>query len=393
MAFLEWGEDARRLVAERPVFDAHADSLQRALDLGHDLGARGPGHLDLERGRQGGLGALVFVSWVDPKFIDAGPHGARDRTRGLLGEFHRLIERHPEAVGFAGNGVAADSLRRSGRVAGIPGIEGGHSIEESLDELEWFFERGVRVMTLVWNNHLSWIRSCQPGAGSHVPEGLSEFGRSVVRRMNRLGMVVDLSHAGERSFYDTLEVATAPVIASHSGCKAICDHQRNLTDDQLRALARQGGVVGIVFCMPFLSRAAGAEDQRLRETPGYKALADPNSTLEFLRQSDYLQLHAAPLEADVVVDHICHAVEVAGIDHVGLGSDYDGIQRTPRGLEGAECYGTLAELLLRRGFSVQDVRKVLGLNMQRVFAAATGPGTRAATQGLVSLSTPPFVSA
>jgi membrane dipeptidase len=393
MAFLEWGEDARRLVAERSVFDAHADSLQRALDLGHDLGARGPGHLDLERGRQGGLGALVFVSWVDPKFIDAGPHGARDRTRGLLGEFHRLIERHPEAVGFAGNGIAAESLRRSGRVAGIPGIEGGHSIEESLDELEWFFERGVRVMTLVWNNHLSWIRSCQTGAGSHVPEGLSEFGRSVVRRMNRLGMVVDLSHAGERSFYDTLEVATAPLIASHSGCKAICDHQRNLTDDQLRALARQGGVVGIVFCMPFLSRAAGAEDQRLRETPGYKALADPNSTLEFLRQSDYLQLHAAPLEADVVVDHICHAVEVAGIDHVGLGSDYDGIQRTPRGLEGAECYGTLAELLLRRGFSVQDVRKVLGLNMQRVFAAATGPGTQAATQALVSLSTPPFVSA
>jgi membrane dipeptidase len=390
---LELGPAALALVAERPVFDAHADSLQRALDLGHDLGVAGEGHLDLERGRAGGLGTLVFVSWVDPKFIEAGPHGARDRTRGLLAEFHRLIERHPARVGFAGNAVQAEAVRRRGAVAGIPGIEGGHSIEASLGELEWFFERGVRVLTLVWNNHLAWIRSCQPDAGAGIPEGLSEFGRSVVRRMNRLGMVVDVSHAGERSFYDVLETSTVPVIASHSGCKALSDHQRNLTDDQLRALADHGGVVGIVFCTPFLSRAAGAEDQRVRATAEYKALVDANSTREFLLQSEFLQRHAAPLPAEIVVDHICHAVDVAGIDHVGLGSDYDGIQRTPLGLESAACYGWIAERLLARGFSVADARKVLGLNMQRVFAAATGPGTQAATQPLVSLSTPTVVSA
>lgn len=376
---------AAALTAERLVFDAHADSLQRALDLGDDLGTEGGGHLDLVRGARGGLGSLVFVSWVDPRFIQRGPHGARDRTRGLLSEFHRLAERHPERVRFAGNGPALDAARRAGATAGIPGIEGGHSIEESLDELDWFFERGVRVLTLVWNNHLRWIRSCQPGADATIPEGLSDFGRSVVRHMNRLGMVVDLSHAGERSFYDALETTSMPAIASHSACKALSPHARNLTDDQLRALAQNGGVVGVVFCTPFLSCDAGEEDRRLRETEGYRAIQDANDTRQFVLQSDYLQRHAAPLEADVVVDHICHAVDVAGIDHVGLGSDYDGIQRTPRGLESASCYGRIAELLLRRGFSTDETRKVLGGNMQRVYARVTGQGTHAADMALVPL--------
>lgn len=380
------GGQAAKLILQRPVFDAHADSLQRALDLDHDLGVAGPGHLDVERGARGGLGSLVFVSWVDPKFIEQGPHGARDRTRGLLGEFHRLIQRHPDRVGFAGNGALLEQARDRGALAGIPGIEGGHSIEERLDELDWFFERGVRVLTLVWNNHLSWIRSCQPGAADSVPAGLSEFGRSVVRHMNQLGMLVDLSHAGERSFYDTLEVSTRPVIASHSGCKAVCDHQRNLSDDQLRALAAHDGVVGIVFCTPFLSIEAGAEDRRLRESSAYRAIRDANETREFMLQSDFLQREARPLPAEIVIEHICHAVEVAGIDHVGIGSDFDGIQRTPQGLESAACYGLIAERLLQRGFSPADVHKVLGLNMQRVFAAATGAGTHAATASLVSFS-------
>jgi membrane dipeptidase len=374
---------ATQLTAERLVFDAHADSLQRALDLGEDLGVEGSGHLDIERGRRGGLGSLVFVSWVDPKYIDAGEHGARDRTRGLLREFHRLKDRHPSRVQFAGNAQLASAAYSSGALAGIPGIEGGHSIENSLDNLDWFFERGVRVLTLVWNNHLSWIRSCQPGAGAGIPEGLSDFGRSVVRHMNQLGMVVDLSHAGEQSFYDALDVSTKPVIASHSCCKAVNNHQRNLSDDQLRALARQGGVVGIVFCTPFLSLEAGAEDRRLRESAAYKAIKDPNETREFVLQSEFLQREARPLAADVVVEHICHAIEIAGIDHVGLGSDYDGIQRTPSGLENAGCYGLLVDLLLRRGLSAADVRKVLGQNMQRVYAQVTGAGTHAATAALV----------
>ncbi len=374
---------ARALLARRPVFDAHVDSLQRQLDLEHDIGTRTSGHLDLVRGREGGLGSMVFVNWVDPKYIAPELGGAKLRTRKLLREFHQLLRAHPEEVAFAGNGRLLRETRVAGKLAGIPGIEGGHSIEESLDELVWFFERGVRVLTLVWNNHLSWIRSCQPGAGPEVPPGLSEFGRSVVRTMNELGMLVDLSHAGEQSFFDALETTSKPVIASHSGCKALHGHPRNLTDEQLRALKHNGGVVGIVFCVPFLSAQGQAEDARWRESEGFKALAGRNATELFLRQGEYLQEKAEPLPLEVVVEHIEHVVEVAGIEHVGLGSDFDGILRTPQGLEDASCYGNLVEKLFERGFGEDEVLAICGGNMERVFAQATGPGTRAETAQLV----------
>ncbi|MBL8860861.1 MAG: dipeptidase [Planctomycetes bacterium] len=374
------------LLARRPVFDAHVDSLQRQLDLGHDLGTRTRGHLDLVRGRAGGLGAVVLVNWVDPKHIAEGPGGARRRTQALLGQFHALASKHADQIAWAGNGELLDAARASGRIAGIPGIEGGHSLEGSLGDLERFFAHGVRVLTLVWNNHLDWIRSCQSGAGAGVPDGLAPFGRAVVRRMNELGMLVDLSHAGERSFYDALEATARPVIASHSGCQALHAHQRNLTDDQLRALAANGGVVGIVFCTAFLKDEAQREDARWRASPAFQAIAGPNDTEVFLRQGEWLQAHAEPLPMSVVVDHIVHACSVAGVDHVGLGSDYDGIGRTPQGLEDAGCYGRIAEALVERGFGLADVAKVLGGNMERVFRAVTGPGTAAAGAELAPLA-------
>jgi membrane dipeptidase len=382
---LDFAARARALALERPVFDAHADSLQLACDLGRDLAERGSGQLDLVRGREGGLGELVCVCWADAKY--AATHGAsRARTRELLAAFHRQIAARPEALAWAGNGALARAARARGAVAGIPGIEGGHSIEESLDELEAFFRHGVRVLTLVWNNHLSWIRSCQAGAGAHVPEGLSDFGRAVVRRMNELGMLVDLSHAGRRSFHDALEVSDKPVIASHSGCSSLHDHPRNLDDIQLRALAANGGVVGIVFCTAFLDARSREAQRASSEDPRYKALAGANDTELFLRQGEWLQAHLPPLRPERVADHVCHAVETAGIDHVGLGSDFDGILHAPEGLADARGYPRLAEILLARGFGEDDVRKVLGGNMRRVFDAATGPGSAAATATLEPLS-------
>ncbi len=371
------------------VFDAHVDSLQRQLDLGHDLGARTAGHLDLVRGRAGGLSSVVLVNWVDPKHIQEGPGGALRRTQALLGQFHALARAHPDRLRWAGNGEMLTAAHRAGAIAGIPGIEGGHSIEGHLGNLEWFFDHGVRVLTLVWNNHLAWIRSCQPGAGAGVPEGLDAFGRSVVRCMNELGMLVDVSHAGERSFFDILDATTRPVIASHSGCKALHGHQRNLTDEQLRALAGNGGVVGVVFCPAFLKDEAQQAENAVRQSDAFKAIAGPNDTDVFLRQSEYLQEHVEPLSVDVVVDHIEHAITVAGIDHVGIGSDYDGIGRTPAGLEDASCYGSIAERLRARGFAAPDVRKVMGGNMERVFARATGPGTAAHARALAALGPAP----
>jgi membrane dipeptidase len=362
---------------EFAVFDAHVDSLQRQLDLGQDLGGRTEGHLDLVRGQAGGLTTAVFVCWVDPKYIAPESRGARARAEALLREFHVLARHHPDRLRFAGNGPMLEAAHAAGAIAGVPGIEGGHAIEEDLETLQSLFLGGIRVLTLVWNNHLSWIRSCRDGAGPEIPVGLSAFGRDVVRAMNELGMLVDLSHAGERSFYDALEASSAPVIASHSGCHALHGHPRNLTDDQLRALAGNGGVVGIPFCVAFLSREAQEEDARLRTTPGYLAIQGRNDTDLSLQQGRFLQREAAPLPIDRVLDHLVHAVEIAGIDHVGIGSDYDGIGRTPRGLEDASCYGALTGRLLARGFGPEDVAKVMGGNFHRLFAQVTGPGTLA----------------
>ena len=381
-AEIELDPAVRALVRELPVFDAHVDSLQRQLDLAHDLGTCTRGHLDLVRGRAGGLGAVVLVNWVDPKFIPAEHGGARRRTLALLGEFHALLRAHTDQLAWAGNGELLRAAKRADRIAGIPGIEGGHSLEGKLENLVQFFELGVRVLTLVWNNHLPWIRSCQAGAGPEVPAGIDAFGREVVQTMNELGMLVDVSHAGERAFFEILETTRKAVIASHSGCKALHGHQRNLTDDQLRALARNGGVVGIVFCTAFLKDEAQAEDARLRESAEYKAITGANDSDVFLKQGEFLQQRATPLALDVVLDHVCHAAEVAGVAHVGLGSDYDGIGRTPQGLEDASCYGRIAAGLLDRGFARADVLAILGGNMERAFAAATGPGTRAATEKL-----------
>lgn len=237
----------------------------------------------------------------------------------------------------------------------------------------------------MWNNHLAWIRSCQGGAGAGVPEGLSDFGREVVRRMNALGIVVDLAHAGERAFFDVLETSSRPVIASHSGCRSLHDHPRNLSDEQLRALAQHGGVAGIVFHPGFLDARARAEEARVRALPEYTGLAGSPPAARFLAQQQVMRARATPLLAERLVEHVVHAVKVAGVEHVGLGSDYDGIERGPEWLEDARGYPVLAELLARRGFGDAELLQILGGNMERVFLAATGAGTAACRARIVTI--------
>ena len=360
------------------VFDAHVDSIQKALDLGQDLGVRGSGHLDLARGREGGLGAVVLVSWCDPAFMEPEGSGATERTRRLVGEVQALSRRHPDRATLVTDGETLAAARAAGHIALIAGIEGGHPIANSLEELERFHAQGVRVLTLVWNNHLGWVRSCQDGAGPQVPAGLSDFGRDVVRRMNELGMLVDLSHAGERAFHDALETSARPVIASHSCCKALHDHPRNLTDEQLRALGQAGGVCGIAFLPGFLDAEAREDEMRARTLPEFKAIDAGNDTATLIAQGEFLQREVVPCSMDVIVRHIVHAIGVAGVQHVGLGSDYDGIDHVVQGLEGASCYPRLAHALQGAGLSTEEIAGVLGDNMARAFAAATrgaGPVT------------------
>jgi len=317
------------------------------------------------------LASVVFVTWVDPVYEDYGPEAVFKRTEALLNTLDKLVARDPNQIRQVTSGAELDAAHRAGCLAAIAGIEGGHSIGESLETLEYFHGRGVRMMTLVWNNHLPWIRSCQFGAGDDIPHGLSDFGRDVVRRMNELGMVVDVSHAAEKSFYDVLETSSQPVVASHSGCRALHDHPRNLSDRQLKDLAEAGGVVGIVFCTAFLDAEAAVIERAERQSDAYRALDHPIETALFHLQADHLQGELKPLPIGCVVDHILHAVEICGIEHVGIGSDFDGIQRRPEGLEDASCYPHLADALRKRGLDESDVRAVMGGNMERVFRAVT----------------------
>ncbi|MHC4378221.1 MAG: dipeptidase [Planctomycetota bacterium] len=356
---------AAALLASQPAFDAHTDALQRQLDLGHDLGTVTPGQFDLVRAKRGGLGSVVLVCWVDPAFE---PDGSAARARALMQAGRELAAGHPDKLRLCRTNADLDAAHAGGQVAGFLGIEGGHALENSMEQLERLAEEGLRCLTLVWNNHLPWIRSCMPDAGADIPEGLSPFGRDIVKRMHQLGVMVDLSHAGERSFYDALEVAERPMIASHSGCKALHDHPRNLDDAQLKALGAAGGVVGIVFHPGFLDADARAEEMRVRKLPAYRAIEDDGSTKNHLAHGEIMQREAAPLAIERVAEHIEHAMELAGPQSVGIGSDFDGIERGPVGLEEATGYVRMAECLLGRGMDPEHVAGVLGGNMQRAFS-------------------------
>ncbi|MDF1798440.1 MAG: membrane dipeptidase [Planctomycetota bacterium] len=400
------------------VFDAHVDSVLRSVDLGQDLGLTTPGHLDLVRGRAGGLGAVVLTAWCEPRFVAPGDPGATrapapawhapaelrppgwdptaiapdleplpgtggafQRTRLLVEAGRALTQRHPDQACLALNGHDLAEARQDGRVAVILGIEGGHAIESSLTKLGCFHELGVRLMTLVWNNHLPWIRSCRPvpdDLGFEPPAGLSAMGHEVVERMNELGMLVDLSHASDQAFADTLGVSRAPVLASHSGCRSLHDHPRNLTDAQLRQLGDAGGCVGVVFHGGFLSAEAAAADAAIYARPDYRAIGQEpgtelhaNGAARWQAKCAFHQREAAPFSVELVADHVLHAVDHAGLDAVGIGSDFDGIPRTPDELRSAADYPRLADALVRRGMTSAAVDAVLGENLARLFTTVT----------------------
>ncbi|MEZ6014695.1 MAG: dipeptidase [Planctomycetota bacterium] len=353
------------------VFDGHVDALQRSLDLGHDLAGRTPGHFDLPRAHAGGVGAVVLTAWIDAPFA-ATPGASKARAEAILAEGHALAAAAPAACMLVRNGRDLDRARSEGRVGVILGIEGGHALEDDPQNLEHFHGLGVRVLTLTWNNHLPWARSCQAGAGPEVPAGLSDVGRGIVRRMGELGMVVDLSHAGEQTFYDALDVPGPPPIASHSCCRALADHPRNLSDAQLRALAQRGGLLGVTFVTTFLDEVERAAEGVLRAEDGYRDLGALPLTEAMMRRGDWLQARMPAFPLDRVIDHVLHAVDLMGAEHVALGSDFDGIERRPAGLDGADGFPVLEAALAARGVPQADRAAILGGNLERVFRAVTG---------------------
>ena len=352
------------------VIDTHADTAQRFADEGWDFTAElGDGHLNLETARGGALGAEFFAIWPEPR-SSAGRFALR--ALELIDAVQEQVRRAPAQLRLC---VSADDIvaaRNEGRFAVLIGIEGGHAIEDSLALLRTYFRLGARYMTLTWANSIAWAGSSGDEGSAR---GLTDFGREVVREMNRLGMAVDISHVSDATFADVLAIAKAPVLASHSCARALTNAPRNLTDDQLRAVARSRGAVMVNFYAAFIDeswRMAWAADGPEREKAhaaleaeySQRGLTAPYAAVTALDREFARRVPRPPLGS--LIDHIDYVAKVAGIDHVGLGSDFDGISALPEGIDSAADLPKITAALQHRGYGPEELRKILGGNLLRV---------------------------
>jgi membrane dipeptidase len=365
------------------VIDTHADTPQRFVDENYDLGnpLKG-GNWNLESAKKGNLGAEFFSIWVEPSLYKG--QFAR-RTLVLIDAVKQQIAKHPDQLMFATSPEDIEKAHREHKIAALMGIEGGHSIEDSLALLRQYYALGVRYMTLTWSNSTSWADSSGDIDDTSIPHtdsGLTEFGKDVVYEMNRLGMMVDISHVADKTFYRALVISRAPVIASHSGARALCDAPRNMTDDMLRAVAVNGGVVQVNFYSAFVSQAY--RDAQKAQKPdvdravqAFKDKAKAESKEVTYEQVSKIQREYAdriprpPLSA--LIDQIDHIAKVAGVDHVGIGSDFDGVDgQLPEGIDSVGDLPKITAELMKRGYSAEDCRKILGGNLLRVFRQVEG---------------------
>jgi len=333
--------------------------------------------VDLPKARRGGLGGEFFSIWVDPQVYAAGP--AR-RALDLIDAVRAQVERHPRELSLATTAAQIEAARKSGKLAVLMGLEGGHALEGDLRMLRNFHRLGVRYMTLTWSNTNELGDSSGDIAKPEVKHhgGLSELGKKAVAEMNRLGMLVDVSHVADKTFFDAVEIARAPVIASHSSCRALTDHPRNMTDDMLRAVGRNGGVVMVNFFSGFVDEDFRKAFEALRPEED-KAIAAVNEKYKDdvaartkawfdVGQEFAARVPRPPLKS--LIDHIEHVARVAGVDHAGIGSDFDGIPSLPQGIDSAADLPKIAAELRKRGFSQADVGKIFSGNILRVMRAA-----------------------
>jgi membrane dipeptidase len=366
---------AERLYRDAIVIDTHNDMPSKILDDGYDADIRNPagfgphhGNTDLPRLVESGMTAEFMSAWVDAPY--ARQRGASFARAMLYVDTIRAFAlRHPDRLRLSTTATDVRTAKGEGKVAIFIGVEGGHAIEGSLEHLRELYAKGVRYMTLTWNNGNDWAGSSIGSNGTRTG-GLTPFGRTVVREMNRIGMLVDLSHVSDSTFADAIAVSTVPIIVSHSSARAINDVPRNLSDEQLRAVARNGGVVNVNFYSRFLDpvyrRRVEEVEQSIRarrRAPGGDA---PAAKARIDATRDSLLALIPPTPFGVLIDHIDHVARVAGVDHVGLGSDFDGVSALPEGMEDVTGLPRIAQALLDRGYSDDDIHKMLGGNMLRV---------------------------
>jgi membrane dipeptidase len=363
-------EKARKLHFSSIVVDTHDDTTQRFLDGKFDLGARSAaGSIDIPRMREGNLGAIFFSIWIPSKIT--GPE-AVNRALVQIDAVREQVRKHPNDLMLATTAAEVREARKQGKIAALMGVEGGHMINNDLGVLRSYAALGVRYMTLTHTGNTEWADASTDKAAHN---GLTDFGKDVVREMNRLGVIVDISHVSDKTFYDALEVSKAPLFASHSSCRAICDAPRNMTNQMMKDLAAKGGVVQINYHVGFLSqefrdaekanpelnKAISAEvTKRCGENEGCQLIEGDRITREYVEQGKLPRV-----DFTKIIEHIDHAVKVAGIDHVGLGSDFDGANM-PYGMEDASKLPKITEALVQKGYSEGDVKKILGENTLRV---------------------------
>jgi len=369
---------ARELHFQSIVIDTHDDTTQRLLDPKFDFGAiHSDGSVDIPRMRAGGLSAIFFSIWI-PGTV-TGPTAVQ-RALDQINAVREAVTRHPNDLVLC---TTADEIRRAkagGKIAVLMGVEGGHMINNSLANLDKFFALGVRYMTLTHTVNTDWADA---STDKPAHNGLTDFGKQVVREMNRLGMMVDISHVADKTFYDVLAVSKAPVIASHSSCRALCSAPRNMTDDMIKGLAAKGGVLQINYHIGFLSQqfqdVSKAHPELGKEIEAEsKKRCGENEACQLIEADKItrdmvVQGKLPRVDWTEIIEHLDHAVKLVGADHVGLGSDFDGADM-PYGMEDVSDIPKITNALLAKGYSPADVRKILGGNtltlMQDVEAAA-----------------------
>jgi membrane dipeptidase len=361
---------ARKLAAEAIGIDSHIDTVQRVLVMGEDLAKRWDvGHVDIPRLREGGTHAPFFALWV-PTYFPASE--AVRRTLDLRDAMQSLFDKHRDQIEHATTATDIERIVKAGKIAAFLTVEGGHTIDDDLRVLRMYYQLGIRSMTLTHSHNNNWADS---STDEPTHNGLTDFGKEVVREMNRLGMIVDVSHVADKTFYDALEVTTKPVMCTHSSMRALSDVPRNVTDEMLWALAKNGGVIGITFGEGFVNPQ---DAELLRADIKIETTAPLLSgrTLDDYAAEDVRKLFGTRVKVaakvEDVADHIDHAVKIAGIDHVGIGSDFDGVSGPPNGLDDVSKMPALIAVLLERGYKERDVKKILGENTLRVIREVTG---------------------
>ena len=363
-------EKARKLHFSSIVADTHDDTTQRLLDGKFDLGERSAtGSIDIPRMREGNLSAIFFSIWIPSKIT--GPE-AVNRALVQIDAVREQVRKHSNDLVLATTAAEIREARKQGQIAALMGVEGGHMINSNLGVLRSYAALGVRYMTLTHSGNDEWADSSTDKA---VHNGLTDFGKDVIREMNRLGVIVDISHVSDKTFYDALEVSKAPLFASHSSCRAICDAARNMTDQMIKDLAAKGGVIQINYHVGFLSQEfrdaekANPELEKEIQAEINKRCGD-NDACQLVEGDrvvrEYMNAGKLPrVDYTKIIEHIDHAVKLAGAEHVGLGSDFDGAMM-PFGMEDATKLPKITEALLQKGYSEGDVKKILGENTLRV---------------------------